>query len=96
MLPRKSTRGVSAAPRWDGNAVRSHAESNGGRDDVAVFVKVADREYGVANYSKGAQALGLVFWVNVGAGTLVAADEGMTQNCAFDTLYVGVPARRLC
>ena len=36
-----------------------------------------------------ANALGLVFWVNVGAGTLVAADEAVTQNFAFDTLYVG-------
>jgi hypothetical protein len=33
--------------------VRTHAESNGRRDEVAVFVKVADREYGVANDSNG-------------------------------------------
>ena len=46
--------------------------------------------------ASGAQALGLVFWVNVGAGTFVAADEAVTQNCALDTLYVGVPTRRLC
>ena len=57
--------------------------------------KVADREYGSLMTATAPQALGLVFWVNVGAGTLVIADEAMTEDCAFDPLYVGVPAGRL-
>ena len=39
--------------------------------------------------------LGFVFWLNVDAGTIAAADEPVTQNCALDTLYVGAPTRRL-
>ena len=52
MLLRRSTHGACAAPRRDGNALRTHTESSGGRDDAA-FVRVADREYGVANDSNG-------------------------------------------
>ena len=33
--------------------MRTHTESSGGRDEVSVFVRVADREYGVANDSNG-------------------------------------------
>ena len=53
MPSRKFTHGVCGVPRWDGSAVRTHTESSGGRDEVDVFVRAADREYGVANNRNG-------------------------------------------
>ena len=46
-------RRLRRADQRDGNALRTHPESSGGRDEVAAFVRVADREYGVANDSNG-------------------------------------------
>src|SRR4029079_3860276 len=43
--------------------------------------KVAGREYGSLVTATAPQALGLVFSVNVGAGTLVIADEAMSKDC---------------
>ena len=86
MLLRKSMRGACAAPRRDGNAVYTWATAAVSLRDstaaVSLMTATAD------------QALGL--WVRVAAGTLVASAEAVTQNCTFDTQYIGVPIRRLC
>jgi hypothetical protein len=57
-----------------------------------MFVQAVDRECDVGDDGDGRQRARTR--MSVGAGILVAADEDMTRNRAFDVRYVGMPARR--
>lgn len=41
------------------------------------------------------KSLALMFWMNVGARTIVIADKIVTRNCASDALSTSVPIWRL-
>jgi hypothetical protein len=96
MLRRKSTRSACAAPRSEGNAVRTHTGSSGGRNDAA-FVRVADREYGVANDSNGRPGTGTYVLGERALGTqtaghLIPSVAAVGESRTVMTAWAGIAA----